>query len=118
MQVLRELPGLGDEAHVERLVRLDEAVLERLREPRVVAERLREGARALAVLRVELLDARQLRVGGLGDVVVEQELERRLELIDDEPGALALHSGRVLSAELGPGTLLRCTGDSTRPERS
>jgi hypothetical protein len=48
----------------------------------VIAEPLGEGAGALAVLRAELLDARELRIGGLVDVIVEQELERRLELID------------------------------------
>ncbi|XXY46576.1 hypothetical protein WME91_41910 [Sorangium sp. So ce269] len=69
---------------------------------RVVAERLGEGARALAVLRVELLDARELRVGGLVDVVVEQELERRLELIDDEPGALAEIGHRRIDDEEQP----------------
>ncbi|WP_234023460.1 hypothetical protein [Sorangium cellulosum] len=37
-----------------------------------------------------------LRVGGLVDVVVEQELKRGLELIDHEPGALAeIGHGRI-----------------------
>ncbi|KYF48487.1 hypothetical protein BE04_47440 [Sorangium cellulosum] len=51
---------------------------------------------------MELLDARELRVGGLVDVVIQQELERRLELIDDEPGALSGIGDRGIDDEEQP----------------